>query len=252
VNQQSQALEEGGKRHLAETIVENNDVPALSQNTGTSNPLNRKAQVDRNNCIITDKEGVMPVQNLSMCDLPDLNRTVDAGISFQTIYMDPPWRYGNKASRGAAENHYPTMSLPEIASLPVGELASENAHLHLWATNGFLFEAERLMQMWGFTYKSMLVWTKPQMGCGSYWRVSHEFLLLGVKGNLTFADRSLKSWVEADRKAHSQKPECVRKMIEKASPGPYLELFGRKPVKGWVVWGNEIERQAFESAVNEM
>jgi N6-adenosine-specific RNA methylase IME4 len=132
----------------------------------------------------------MPVQNLSMCDLSDLNRLVESGIKFPTILMDPPWRYGNKASRGAAENHYPTMSLPEIASLPVGELATKNAHLHLWTTNGFLFEAERLMQMWDFIYKSMLVWTKPQMGCGSYWRVSHEFLLLGVKGKLTFADRS--------------------------------------------------------------
>jgi N6-adenosine-specific RNA methylase IME4 len=194
----------------------------------------------------------MPVQNLSMCDLSDLNRLVESGIKFPTILMDPPWRYGNKASRGAAENHYPTMSLPEIASLPVGELATKNAHLHLWTTNGFLFEAERLMQMWDFIYKSMLVWTKPQMGCGSYWRVSHEFLLLGVKGKLTFADRSLKSWVEADRKTHSEKPECVREMIERASPGPYLEFFGRKPVDGWVVFGNEIERNAFDLAVSKM
>ena len=194
----------------------------------------------------------MPVPNQLMCDLSDLNRTVEAGKKFKTIYMDPPWRYGNRASRGAAENHYPTMSLPEIASLPVGELAAERAHLYFWTTNSFLEDALLLMRVYGFEFKSSLIWVKPQIGCGNYFRNSHEFLLLGVKGKLTFADRSLKSWVEADRKAHSEKPECVRKMIEKASPGPYLELFGRKPVDGWLVWGNEIERQAFESAVNEM
>jgi N6-adenosine-specific RNA methylase IME4 len=144
------------------------------------------------------------------------------------------------------------MSLPEIASLPVGLLAAERAHIYVWTTNAFLEDALLLMRVYGFEFKSSLIWVKPQMGLGNYFRNSHEFLLLGVKGKLTFADRSLKSWVEADRKAHSEKPECVREMIVKASPGPYLELFGRKPADGWVIWGNEIERQAFESAVNEM
>ena len=194
----------------------------------------------------------MRISNKSTCDLSDLNRLVEMGLKFPTIYMDPPWRYSNRASRGAAENHYPTMSFPEIASLPVGLLAAEKAHLYLWTTNSFLEDALLLIRIWGFEFKSSLIWVKPQIGCGNYFRNAHEFLLLGVKGNLTFADKSLKSWIEADRKAHSEKPECVREMIEKASPGPYLELFGRKPVDDWLVWGNEIERRSFEEAVNMM
>jgi hypothetical protein len=30
--------------------------------------------------------------------------------------------------------------------------------------------------------------------------------------------------------------------------GPYLELFGRKPVPRWTVWGNEIKSDKFEAA----
>jgi N6-adenosine-specific RNA methylase IME4 len=79
------------------------------------------------------------------------------------------------------------------------------------------------------------------MGIGNYWRVSHEFLLLGVRGEaLPFRDKNLMSWVALDRTEHSRKPEPVRMMIERASPGPYLELFGRRAVEGWSVMGNEV------------
>jgi N6-adenosine-specific RNA methylase IME4 len=79
------------------------------------------------------------------------------------------------------------------------------------------------------------VWVKPQMGTGNYWRVSHEFLLLGVRGGCAFLDGSKRSWLQAKRKRHSAKPAAVRKLIEQVSPGPRLELFGRAPVDGWTV-----------------
>ncbi|MCA9201250.1 MAG: hypothetical protein KDA87_27100, partial [Planctomycetales bacterium] len=84
--------------------------------------------------------------------------------------------YDNKAARGAADKHYATMSLEEICRLPVTQLVTENAHLHLWTTNGFLREAFDVIEAWGFDFKSCLVWIKPQLGMGNYWRVSHEFL----------------------------------------------------------------------------
>jgi N6-adenosine-specific RNA methylase IME4/DNA-directed RNA polymerase subunit K/omega len=164
------------------------------------------------------------------------------GQEFGTIYADPPWDYGNQSTRGANNDHYLGMTVDEICALPIGPLAAKDAHLHLWTTNGFLFDAQRVLQAWGFTYKSCYVWVKPQIGMGNYWRVSHEFLLLGVRGNLTFSDKTLRSWGQFKRGKHSAKPEQIRDLIQKASPGPRLELFARRPVEGWTCWGNEIKR----------
>src|SRR5438093_8038403 len=75
--------------------------------------------------------------------IEQLESLVDRGRKFGTVYADPPWQYENAASRGAAKNHYRTMNLAAIASLPVAKLAAEHAHLHLWTTNGFLFEAQQ-------------------------------------------------------------------------------------------------------------
>ncbi len=158
----------------------------------------------------------------------DLTVLVRSGKRFRTIYADPPWPYENRASRGAAANHYETMSVDQIYEEPVAELAADDAHLHLWTTNAFLREAFSVMDAWGFRAKSCLVWVKPQFGAGNYWRVSHEFLLLGVRGSLCFRDRRLRSWLVAPRTEHSRKPGIVRLLIEKASPGPYLELYGRE------------------------
>lgn len=134
------------------------------------------------------------------------------------------------------------MTLDEICAEPVSELATENAHLHLWTTNGFLREAFTVIDAWGFEFKSSLIWIKDKIGMGNYWRVSHEFLLLGVRGNLTFGDRRLPSWVFSSRATYSRKPARVRALIERASPGPYLELFGREDLPGsaWTVYGNQV------------
>lgn len=182
----------------------------------------------------------------------DLDAAVKAGRKFGTLYVDPPWRYSKTVGEGACEDHYNTMSLDEIAALPVGELAAEKCHLHLWTTNAFLFDCQRLFEVWGFEFKSSLIWIKsdsqtnniwelkPQLGLGNYWRCCHEFLLTGVRGGLTFDDRTLPSWVAAKRTVHSRKPEIVRSMIERASPGPRLELFARERSRGWAMWGNQV------------
>jgi len=139
------------------------------------------------------------------------------------------------------------MALNDICAEPVAELAEENAHLHLWTTNAFLQDAFKVMDAWGFTFKSSLVWVKDQIGMGNYWRVSHEFLLLGVRGKLTFRDRAQQSWLQAHRTVHSRKPGIVRAMVEKVSPGPYLELFGRERLcdSRWTVYGNRVEWRLF-------
>jgi len=179
--------------------------------------------------------------------LTSLTELVSQGLTFPTVYADPPWAYTNAVSRAAAVNHYPTMSVDEICREPVRELAEKNAHLHLWTTNGFLRDAFEVMEAWGFEFKSCLIWVKDEIGMGNYWRVSHEFLLLGVRDSLTFRDRTLPSWIKARRTDHSRKPSKVRELIERASPGPYLELYGREelPNSAWTVYGNRIEKRLF-------
>lgn len=187
------------------------------------------------------------------CTTDDLSALVAAGFRYGTVYADPPWQYGNQGTRAATGRHYGGMTVDEIAALPIADLVATDAHLHLWTTNGFLFDCKRIIEAWGFQYKSCFVWVKPSMGIGNYWRVSHEFMLFGVRGTAPFRDRSLMSWAELPRGDHSAKPEKIRKMIERASPGPRLELFGRHShAPGWTIWGDGIERNLFHSMTKEV
>lgn len=191
-------------------------------------------------------------QGLETCSVKELRSLIDAGKTFGTIYADPPWHYDNQVTRASTDNHYKTMTLEEIAGLPIGKLTTEKAHLHLWTTNAFLFECPSIIREWGFEYKGVFVWVKPQMGIGNYWRVSHEFLLLGVKGGLTFLEHNEMSWINTERGKHSAKPEKIRNSIERVSPSPRLELFGRRQVVGWTVWGDEIEKDLFYDELNDV
>jgi N6-adenosine-specific RNA methylase IME4 len=158
---------------------------------------------------------------------------------FRTIVADPPWQYANKATRGAAEDHYPTMALPDLCDLEVEERAADEAHLYLWTTNGFLREAFGVMDAWGFAYKTTLVWVKPQIGMGNYFRSSTEYVLFGVRGGLRTLDCNQRNWFEAPRTQHSAKPDLFFDLVERVSPQPWLEMFARRRRLGWDVWGNE-------------
>jgi N6-adenosine-specific RNA methylase IME4 len=156
---------------------------------------------------------------------------------FPTIVVDPPWRYDNTATRGAAEDHYPTMPLAELAALDLP--ASDNAHLYLWTTNGFLREAFDLVDAWGFTYKTCLTWCKPQIGMGNWFRNSTEHVLFGIRGKLPTARNDVPTHFVADRTRHSAKPESFYDLVETCSPAPRLDMFARRRRFGWHTWGNE-------------
>lgn len=176
-----------------------------------------------------------------------LDGLIADGQKFGTIYADPPWQYSNKATRSNVDGLYAgTMTVDDICEMPVSELALPDSHLHLWTTNAFLPEAFRVIEAWGFEYRSVFVWVKPQMGIGNYWRVSHEFMLLGIRGNAKrFGRRDLKSWMSIDRRQHSEKPHEVRSIVQQVSPGPFLELFGREAIDGWTVFGNQVRAKLF-------
>jgi N6-adenosine-specific RNA methylase IME4 len=159
---------------------------------------------------------------------------------YRTILADPPWKTNQTGSRGASR-HYPLMSLSDICALQVDRLTADDAHLWLWITNSNFFEAIDVMDTWGFRYKSCLTWIKPYFRLGQYLRSQTEHLLLGVRGRAPIQFRGQGTWFYAPVQEHSHKPEEQYAIIERCSPGPYLELFARRRQPGWAAWGNEVD-----------
>jgi N6-adenosine-specific RNA methylase IME4 len=173
---------------------------------------------------------------------------------FGTILADPPWRFSNRTGKMAPEhkrlNRYSTLTFEDIKGLPVAEVAADQSHLYLWVPNALLAEALQVMQAWGFAYKTNLIWHKIRKdgepdgrGVGFYFRNTTEMVLFGVQGKLrTFAPgRTQVNIIKSRKREHSRKPDELYAIIEKCSPGPFLELFARGPRRNWTMWGNESE-----------
>jgi len=182
------------------------------------------------------------------------NPLMDLHGCFGTILADPPWRFLNKTGKVAPEHRrlrrYATMTLDEIAALPVAQLAATPAHLYLWCPNALLPDGLAVLQSWGFTYKSHLVWYKIRKdggpdgrGVGFYFRNVTELVLFGVRGKnaRTLAPgRRQVNLLATQKREHSRKPDELYGIIERCSPGPFLELFARGNARpNWTAWGNE-------------
>jgi len=166
---------------------------------------------------------------------------------FAVILADPPWRYEHPMSnRDAIENNYPTMSVDEICELPVADLALDDCVFFLWSTSSMLAQACRVIDAWGFDYRTCAAWDKLTIGRGYYFRQQHELLLLAIRGNPPAPPPSARvsSIIRARRMRHSAKPEIVYAMIDAMYPKlPKLELFARGVERlNWVSWGNEVSR----------
>lgn len=189
-----------------------------------------------------------------MTDLPALTLDALGGLPFGTVLADPPWRFQNRTGKVAPEHkrlsRYDTMATAEIAELPVAELMAEQSHCYLWVPNAMLADGLDVMEAWGFTYKSMIVWAKRRKdggpdgrGVGFYFRNVTEPILFGTRGKLRTLQpaRSQVNMIETQKREHSRKPDEQYEVIEACSPGPHLELFARYPQPGWTVWGNEAD-----------
>lgn len=184
----------------------------------------------------------------------DLLKVAD-GRRFKTILADPPWQFQNKTGKVAPEHRrlsrYATLTLDDIASLPVSEVAASTAHLYLWIPNALLPEGLAVMRAWGFQYKSNIVWHKVRKdggsdgrGVGFYFRNVTEIILFGVRGKNARTlqpGRRQVNYVASRKREHSRKPDEQYPIIEACSPGPFLELFARGARKGWTAWGNQAD-----------
>jgi N6-adenosine-specific RNA methylase IME4 len=171
---------------------------------------------------------------------------------YATILADPPWQFQNRTGKMAPEHkrllRYPTMDVQEIASLPISRFAAAESHLYLWVPNALLQEGLKVMRDWGFTYKTNLIWFKVRKdggpdgrGVGFYFRNVTELVLFGVRGSMRTLQpgRTQVNFLSSRKREHSRKPDEIYELIEKCSPGPYLELFARFSHPGWYQWGNE-------------
>ena len=177
---------------------------------------------------------------------------------FRTVLADPPWQFQNRTGKMAPEHRrlsrYETMTLRDIKDLPVEATVKDTAHLYLWVPNALLREGLEVMDAWGFTYKTNLIWYKvrkdggpDRRGVGFYFRNVTEMVLFGVRGKNARTlqpGRSQENIISTRKREHSRKPDEQYDIIEACSPGPYLELFARGPRPGWTVWGNQAEEYA--------
>jgi N6-adenosine-specific RNA methylase IME4 len=164
---------------------------------------------------------------------------------FQVIYCDPPWQYSNSGLNGSAESKYPTMPIEDLCNMDIKKIASDEAVIFMWATNPLLVDALRLMDAWGFKYKTNMVWVKERQNFGKlgfYIYGQHELLLIGVKGSMLPIGDKPTSIIKGNNNIHSKKPESVYETIESMYPNlKYVELFARNtPREGWIKWGNEV------------
>lgn len=194
---------------------------------------------------------------------------------FRAILCDPPWRFevwsgetavkaraSGKGTNVAAGHHYNTMSPQELLELPVADLVAPDCVLFMWVTWPTLPQALKLIEAWGFVYKTCAFdWMKARvqqidmfrddadasMGMGYWTRANSEPCLLATRGKPRRLHADVRQGIIAPRREHSRKPDGVHQRIERLVAGPYIELFARAPREGWTSWGNETEK--FKAAV---
>lgn len=185
--------------------------------------------------------------------------------AFRTIVVDPPWTFptslpgfgrkqGDEWKRPGSKPPYPTMTIAEIAALPIRHIAAKDAHLYFWTPQAFLPEAFRIVKGYGFTYSTMLHWIKPKRGRPGFptWPTWVEYCLFCRRGTL----RSLRMWdtnvFHFPRGPHSRKPPEFLAMFEQTSPGPRVELFAREARPGWTPVGNAIDGRDIRVVLAEL
>lgn len=177
---------------------------------------------------------------------------------YEIIYADPPWSYNDKMQGHSfsLDHEYETQSKQWISGLPVKDISEKFCCLFLWVTSPLLDEGIKVLEDWGFEYKTIaFCWSKYSSkgklisNLGRWTMGNIELCILGVKGKPNFwrQDKSIKQLVQAIRTKHSKKPNEVReRIVQLLGDRPRIELFTREKTKGWDVWGNEVNQKAWK------
>lgn len=164
---------------------------------------------------------------------------------YSVIYIDPPWPVGSIVMdkwKSPIEDKYPTMTIDEIRSLPIDNLAGDECSLFMWTTHTFLPDALKIINEWGFKYFCCITWDKGNGWTQLGFHKRTEFLLYAYKGgiNVNQYGDAIPTIISEKKTYHSKKPDSIRDLIAKKTPEPRLEMFARGKYEGWIVWGNEV------------
>ncbi len=182
------------------------------------------------------------------CTVDDLAALAASGARFGAILADPPWEYVTYSERGqdrGASRHYEVQTLDDILAMPIAPLAARDCALFLWTSGPFVPDALRVIEAWGFAYKTLgLDWLKthangaPAMGGGHWTRATNELCFLATRGHPARLAADVLQAIVAERREHSRKPDEAHERVERLVAGPYLELYARRPRAAWTCWGN--------------
>lgn len=173
---------------------------------------------------------------------------------YDVILADAPWNHtafsdGNPLNingRGRSR-HYPRMTVEELCQMKIP--SRKNSALFMWAIWPEMPGALRVIEAWGFEYKTVAwVWIKANptgygffTGLGAYTRANSEPCLLAIKGSMPVKAHDIQSLIYSAVMEHSRKPDDQYRKIEALYPNmDYLELFARRERPGWDVFGNQV------------
>ncbi|MDQ4421445.1 MT-A70 family methyltransferase [Sphingobium sp. DEHP117] len=173
-------------------------------------------------------------------------------FGYGVLHIDPAWSYQMYSEKGHAKSphaHYDCMSIDELKSYPVGDLAAPDAVMVMWGVFPMMPEALELMAHYGFQYKTGGAWAKQSptgkawsFGTGYIFRGAAEFYIVGTIGQPRQKSKSVRNLIVEPRREHSRKPDQIYRDIEALWDGPYIDVFGRQQRTGWDVFGNEIDK----------
>lgn len=181
---------------------------------------------------------------------------------YKIIYADPAWKYSDNRHNDPAYAGitYDVMSTDQICALPVKEIADKDSILFLWVTMPMLKDGLKVMESWGFKYKTCaFTWVKTNRKSGTFgtmlgqWTMGNaELCLLGTKGHPKRIKKNVKQLVVAPRFGHSKKPDEVRdRIVELMGDISRIELFARESAEGWTTLGNEIDGKDLSESIKE-
>lgn len=174
--------------------------------------------------------------------IPECIDIYNTDKKYKVIYADPPWSYENNITGTMPKDHYKLMALDDICQMPIKNITEKNAVLYMWAVVPQLEEALKVINSWGFKYKTHFVWDKIKHNVGHYSSVRHELLMVAIKGSCPLEYYNLYDSVYSEEKTgHSVKPNFFREMIDTVYiNGNRIELFARQKNEGWDFFGNEL------------